>query len=65
MRSQSIFHFYVCFSEPTALPHVFWDYLSNVRASPARPFLHYNSWFDFFSWQERNQSFANRAMDEQ
>ena len=46
------------------LQHAFWDYLSDVRASPARPFLHYNSWFDFYSWQEPNKTFAHRAMDE-
>lgn len=46
------------------LQHAFWDYLSDVRASPARPFLHYNSWFDFYSWQEPNATFADRAMDE-
>lgn len=50
--------------EQAMLQHAFWDYLSDVRASPARPFLHYNSWFDFYSWQEPNATFADRAMDE-
>ncbi|EDQ84856.1 uncharacterized protein MONBRDRAFT_29826 [Monosiga brevicollis MX1] len=46
------------------LQRAFWAYLSQVRASPARPFLHYNSWFDFYSWQERDVAFADRNMTE-
>lgn len=41
-------------------------YLDRRRARPPAPFLHYNSWFDFASWQEPNASttYANRTMTE-
>eukprot|EP00040_Diaphanoeca_grandis_P013569 m.68653 g.68653 ORF g.68653 m.68653 type:complete len:783 (+) comp23980_c0_seq1:243-2591(+) len=42
----------------------FYKYIESVRAHPARPFLHYNSWFDFSSWQEPNASLHYRNMTE-
>ena len=39
-------------------------YIDATRASPARPMLHYNSWFDFASWQEPNASLHYRNMTE-
>lgn len=51
-------------SEFPQLRRDFQRYLTTTRASPPRPFLHYNSWFDFASWQEPNASFHNRTMAE-
>lgn len=39
-------------------------YIDATRASPVRPMLHYNSWFDFSSWQEPNASLHYRNMSE-
>jgi hypothetical protein len=53
------------YAEKRQARRAFNAYLNTVRASKPRPFLHYNSWFDFFSWQERNASYSDRKMDEQ
>eukprot|EP00041_Stephanoeca_diplocostata_P029049 m.847507 g.847507 ORF g.847507 m.847507 type:complete len:769 (+) comp23485_c0_seq1:89-2395(+) len=50
--------------ELSQLRRDFQRYLATTRASPPRPFLHYNSWFDFASWQEPNASFHDRNMTE-
>ena len=42
----------------------FLGYLAETRAAPSRPFTHYNSWFDFASWQEPNATFHYRIMNE-
>lgn len=51
-------------SERSQFRRDFLSYIEATRAHPSRPFLHYNSWFDFASWQEPNASFADRHMTE-
>ena len=51
-------------TEARQLRRSFQRYLEANRAHPSRPFLHYNSWFDFSSWQEPNASLQYRSMSE-
>eukprot|EP00056_Hartaetosiga_gracilis_P011870 m.184007 g.184007 ORF g.184007 m.184007 type:complete len:908 (-) comp13594_c0_seq3:1087-3810(-) len=50
------------YKEDFPVNKAFWEYLEAARASPSRPFLHYNSWFDFYSWQEENPTYKDRTM---
>ena len=53
------------YSEPLYGRRAFVQYIEKVRSRPARSFLHYNSWFDFLSWQEPKPNlFPNRHMSE-
>eukprot|EP00055_Hartaetosiga_balthica_P011707 m.54151 g.54151 ORF g.54151 m.54151 type:complete len:901 (-) comp7705_c1_seq1:1359-4061(-) len=62
-KFSSVFHTIIgTYQEEVPVNQAFWNYLTAARASPPRPFLHYNSWFDFTSWQERSSSFDNRSM---
>ena len=55
----------VC-SEASQARRCFNEYLLKVRTFKLKPMLHYNSWFDFLSWQEPNVTmFRDRRMTEQ
>lgn len=43
----------------------FQRYLLRRRPAPPEPLLHYNSWFDFYSWQEPDPRFSRRRMTEE
>eukprot|EP00050_Salpingoeca_kvevrii_P021640 m.113663 g.113663 ORF g.113663 m.113663 type:complete len:806 (+) comp9425_c0_seq2:124-2541(+) len=53
------------FAERILYRRSFIKYLEAVRARPSRPYLHYNSWFDFYSWQEPNVTLSDRKMTEE
>jgi hypothetical protein len=52
------------YSEASQLRREFATYIDSTRASRSRQMLHYNSWFDFSSWQEPNVSLHYRNMTE-
>jgi hypothetical protein len=50
--------------DPSQMRRHFNTYIRESRAEKHKPFLHYNSWFDFASWQEPDPQFHYRIMNE-